>query len=382
MAYETLIGFRYLRSRKRSTFISVITLISVIGVRSHAIVSRVGIDFKDHAKVAKRISQIEGVKSVAPIVLGESMIAAGNRIAGAGVKGISLDKPVHLKALKKAHFKGDINRLANTPPGQLPGIALGKELADRLRVSIGDTVQLVSPVSLFGLQYRAQTTHKAYRVSYIFRLGMYQYDSKFCFLQLKEAQSFFRLKGSVSGIELYTNDIYKTSAIKRQIMIGLGGWPYQVQDWRDQNSNLFRALEQNKIALGIILLFIILVASLNIAGTLILMVLEKAKDIAILRAMGATRGGVMQIFMTYGLYIGALGTLVGLVLGYLLCTIANQIEIKLDSSVYFITKLPILINPVEWAVVALSALLISFLATIYPALQAARQKPVEVLRYE
>jgi lipoprotein-releasing system permease protein len=130
------------------------------------------------------------------------------------------------------------------------------------------------------------------------------------------------------------------------------------------------------------LLFIILVASLNIAGTLILMVLEKAKDIAILRAMGATRGGVMQIFMTYGLYIGALGTLVGLVLGYLLCTIANQIEIKLDSSVYFITKLPILINPVEWAVVALSALLISFLATIYPALQAARQKPVEVLRYE
>lgn len=410
MMYETLIGFRYLRARKRTTFVSVITLISitgvtlgvaalcvvlsvmngfqkelmerVIGANSHAIVSRYGIDFKDHPKVAKRLSRIKGVKSVAPMVLGEIMIAAGNKIAGVGVKGVSLQHKVHLASLKSAKVKGSLKSLGIRTPGELPGIAIGQDLATQLRVTLGDTVHLVSPVSLFGMQYRAQTTHMSFKVGYIFRFGMYQQDSKFCFISLKRAQTFFKLKESVSGLEVLVDDLYQIGNTKRSMIIKLGGWPYRVQDWKDLNGNLFKALQQNKLALGIILLFIILVASLNIAGTLILMVIEKSKDIAILRAMGASRRGVTTIFMTYGLYIGALGTLVGLALGFLICQLANHIGIKLDASVYFIAKLPVSINPLEWVVVALCALLISFLATIYPALQAARQQPVEVLRYE
>lgn len=410
MAYETLVGFRYLRTRKKSTFISVITLISVLGVtlgvatlcitlsvmngfqqellnrvvgaNSHAVLSRYGIEFSDHPKIASRVRRMKGVKSVAPIVLGEIMISAGNRISGVGVKGISLKYKEHTRALRKAYLKGKLKGLTEYKAGELPGIALGSALAQHLRVKVGDTVHLVSPVSLFGLQYRSQTTHKPFKVRYIFRFGMHQYDSKFCFISLRQAQKFFKLKQSVSGLEILVHDIYQVGTIKHNIRRKLGGWPYTIQDWKDQNRNLFKALAQNKIALGIILLFIILVASLNIAGTLILMVLEKSKDIAILRTMGAKRRSIMTIFMTFGLYIGALGTLVGLILAYLICQIANTIGIKLDASVYFIAKLPILIHPSEWIVVAVSALLISFLATIYPALQAARQKPVEVLRYE
>ena len=146
------------------------------------------------------------------------------------------------------------------------------------------------------------------------------------------------------------------------------------------NQDLFRAIAQNKLALALILLFIILVACLNIAGTLILMVLEKRKDIAILRAMGARSQSIMTIFMTYGLYIGSLGTIIGLLLGLGICGLANRIGIQLDASIYFISKLPIYIKPIEWIIVAASAILITFFATIYPAIQATRQKPVEVLR--
>lgn len=412
MSYETFIGFRYLKARKRTTFISVITLISIVGVtlgvatlsvvlsvmngfqqelinkvigaNAHAILFRYGVDFRDHPEVRRKLLRMPGVKSASPIVLGEVMLSSGNRMVGVGMKGISLRHQMHTQALRKARVgkQGDLSALKIRKAGDLPGIAIGKGLAQKLRVSHGDVVNMISPVSLFGSSYRAQATHRSFRVSYIFKFGMFQYDSKFCFVSLLQAQKFLNLKGSVNGIEILTKDIYKVGLLHQHVRKVLGGWPYRLQDWRQMNQNLFKAIQQNKLALGVILLFIILVASLNIAGTLILMVLEKSKDIAILRTMGASQRSVMKIFMTYGLYIGSLGTMAGLILGLILCQSANHLGIQLDAEIYFISRLPVEVRAIEQVVVAICALLISFVATIYPAIQAARQKPVEVLRYE
>tara|TARA_B100001989_G_scaffold250164_1_gene226774 strand:+ start:2520 stop:3758 length:1239 start_codon:yes stop_codon:yes gene_type:complete len=412
MMFETFIGLRYLKARKRTTFISVITLISILGVtlgvatlsvvlsvmngfqhelinkvigaNSHAILFRYGVDFSDHEEVRKKVVATPGITSASPIVLGEVMLSAGEKMIGVGLKGISLKHPIHLQALKrnKVGKKGSLQRLIAPHKGALPGIAIGKALAEKLQVKQGDVVNMISPITLFGLSNRTQASHRSFKVAYIFQFGMNQYDSKFCFISLKQAQSFFKLKRSVTGLEFFVDDLHRIDFAKAHLNKTLGGWPYRIQDWRQMNQNLFKAIQQNKLALGLILLFIILVASLNIAGTLILMVLEKSKDIAILRTMGSSKQSVIRIFMTYGLYISSLGTMAGLVLGLLLCQVATYVDFKLDASVYFISHLPVRIHPMELVVVAISSLLISFLATIYPALQAARQRPVEVLRYE
>ncbi len=412
MAYETLIGFRYLRTRKRSTFLSIITLISVVGVtlgvatlcvalsvmngfqqellervigiNAHAMVTSRGSVFYDHVEMRDKLVKVQGIRSATPIVLAEALLSSGNRIVGVGIKGIDLRHPLHFEQLRKAkvpNTKGSLDELVPQKPGQLPGIAIGKALAEKLQVSSGDVIRLVSPISFFGMGH-SQASSRTFRVALIFKVGMHQYDSKFCFISINEAQTFFKLESAANAIEILTTDFRKLPEVKARIFQKFRQKYLQVRDWRQMNLNLFLAIQQNKLALGIVLLFIILVASLNIAGTLILMVLEKSKDIAILRAMGAKNNSIVSIFMTFGLYIGALGTMLGVTLGYMVCQLANRVGITLDASVYFIAKLPIKINPLEWVVVAMCALLISFLATIYPAIQASRQKPVEVLRYE
>ncbi len=412
MSYETWIGLRYLKSRQRTSFISLITLISILGVtlgvatltvvlsvmngfqqeliskaigaHAHAILFRYGVDFRDHQSVQQKLLRYPGIRSVSPIVLGEVMISAGRKRIGVGLKGIDISKPAHLETLLRHGLSKPLGlmRLKSPHPAELPGIALGKSLADKLQVREGDIVRVISPISLFGLSYKQRSSHRNFRVSYLFRFGFHQYDSKQCVIELSQAQSFFNLNNSVSGLEILLHDLQQIASVKSGILQQLGGWPYRLQDWRDMNRNLFKAIEQNKFALSIVLLFIILVASLNIAGTLILMVLEKSKDIAILRTMGASRQDIMKIFMTYGLYIGALGTLAGVFLGLLLCQLAQRLHIRLDAEIYFISRLPIQIRPVEVTVVAVCALIIAFLSAIYPAVQAARQKPVDVLRYE
>ncbi|MCB9639042.1 MAG: FtsX-like permease family protein [Myxococcales bacterium] len=412
MSYETWIGLRYLKSRRRTSFISLITFISILGVtlgvatlsvvlsvmngfqeklitkaigsHAHAVLFRYGINFKDHQRVRKQILAFPGVHSASPIVIGEVMLSAGRKRIGVGLKGIDISNKEHLKNLERYGLSkpAGLLRLRPSAPGELPGIALGKSLADKLLVREGDIVNMITPFSLFGMSYKQRSGHQNFRVTYIFRFGFHQYDSKQCVVEISQAQKLYNLKNSVTGIEILLKDFRQVAPFKVGMMHRLGGWPYRIQDWRDMNRNLFKAIEQNKFALSIVLLFIILVASLNIAGTLILMVLEKSKDIAILRTMGASRQDIMKIFMTYGLYIGALGTLAGVFLGVVLCQIAQRLHIRLDAEIYFISRLPVQLRPLEITVVAVSALIISFLSAIYPAIQAARQKPVDVLRYE
>ena len=417
MAYQTFIGLRYLKTRGRSASISTITLISIFGVtlgvatlcvvfsvingfhaqllnkvignNSHAILMRRGVDFSDHEDIRQKALAVPGVRSVAPMVHGGAMIAVGNRMVGVGLRGISLTHKQHLVPLQKARVgkKGNLQDLKPRYPGDLPGIALGRDLAAQLQVKQGDTVNIISPVTLFHSNYRQRANNQTFQVRYIYKFGMYRYDSKFCYISLYQAQKFLNLGKSVYGLEILLRDLKQVGTVKQKILESVTGsktihWPYYIRDWREMQKNLFEAIQQNKLVLGLILFFIILVSSFNIAGTLILMVIEKSKDIAILRTMGASRRDIMKIFITYGLYIGSLGTMLGVGLGLFLCQLADRIEIKLDASVYFISKLPVEIRPVEFLLVALTSILISFFAAVYPAIQASRQNPVEVLRYE
>ena len=246
---------------------------------------------------------------------------------------------------------------------------------------IGDRITVVSPVAELGPTGPVPRA-RSFRVAAVFYSGMYEYDAKFVYIDLKEAMTFFSTSGGVTGIEVRVDDVEATTRLGREIVRELGGFPFRTRDWKDMNRNLFAALKLEKIAMFIILAFIILVASFNILSTLIMVVLEKGKEIAILKSMGSTDASIMKIFVTYGLTIGVLGTSIGVALGYLSCRAIETFGIGLDPEVYYIANLPVRMNPVEFVLVAGAALIISLLAAVYPALQAARLRPVEGLRYE
>lgn len=263
----------------------------------------------------------------------------------------------------------------------LPGIAIGKEMAVNLKVSIGDTINVVSPKGELGPTGPVPKA-RAFRVAAVFYSGMYEYDSKFVYIDLEESQDFFTLKGAVTGVEYKVADVDATPQLSRDILNAVGRYPYRTKDWMEMNKNLFSALKLEKIAMFIILTFIILVASFLIAATLIVFVIEKSKEIAILKSMGASDTSIMKIFVTYGVIVGTLGAFVGLMAGVGFCVLIKTFGIGLDPDVYYITHLPVHIDSFEVVLVATAAIVLSYLATIYPSLLAARLRPVEGLRFE
>lgn len=264
----------------------------------------------------------------------------------------------------------------------LPGILLGQELARNLGVSVGDRIRAVSPIGGTLTPMGPSPRIRSFRVAGIFYTGMYEYDTKFAFVALSSAQQLFKMDETVTGLELGVQRVFSTRPTKKDVRRALGGGPYRVRDWVEMNSQLFGALKMEKIVMFLILALIILVASFNIVSTLTMVVLEKAEEIAILKSMGATRGSIMRIFMIEGVSIGIVGTLVGLLLGWRTCLFLINHPIKMDQNVYYILHLPIQMNGSDFVAVALAAIAISFLATVYPALQAARLHPVEGLQHE
>jgi lipoprotein-releasing system permease protein len=332
---------------------------------------------------------VKGVVSAAPFIFNQVMLSSESNVSGVVLKGIDPDRVGKVTELAHNLKAGSLQNLKKDGEGGLPGIILGVELAKHLSVSLNDPIQVISPLGTMtpmGMMPKM----RRYRVVGIFNSGMYEYDNTMAYVSLESAQKFFGMGFSVTGIEIKTDDIYKVKMIGKEIRRKMG-FPFWTKDWMEMNRNLFSALRLEKIAMFIILVLIVLVAGFNIVSMLIMVVMEKSKDIAILKSMGAPSNGILKIFIVEGLVIGVVGTVLGTVLG--LGAAFNLEKITeftenlfgfkiLASDVYYIDKLPSQVNPVDVGLIIITAILISLLATLYPSWRASRLDPAEALRYE
>jgi lipoprotein-releasing system permease protein len=373
----------------------------ILGHNAHGMVLTYGQDAFDRWQGAReKVLGVPGVTGATPFLYNEVMLSAGQNLTGAILKGIDVGTVGTVTELPRKVEDGDLawltaperiprpagpEGLAPRPPDPgrtertLPGIVVGRELARSLRVFVGDQVSVVSPFGDLG-PAGPQPKSRPFRVAAVFHSGMYEYDSKFAYLDLAEAQRFFGTGDTVTGLELKVADVDAARAIMGRVVFALGGWPYRAKDWGELNRSLFSALQMEKVVMAVILGFIVLVASFIIVATLIMLVLEKTREIAVLKSMGAGVPSVMKIFVAEGVIIGAVGTAFGLILGYGTCLLIDRVGIPLDPEVYYISNLPVLIEPAQFALAALGALLLSYLATIFPATKAARLRPVDGLR--
>jgi lipoprotein-releasing system permease protein len=410
-AFERMVAFRYLRARRQEGFVSVIAIFSLLGialgVATLIIVMSVMNGFRadllgrilglngdlgvyalsgglgDFDAAAEKIREIPGVRRVAPLVEGQVMATSDNGASGALVRGIRQEDLRSLPLLANHIIQGSLADFSDD------GIAVGDRLARRLGVTVGSPITIISPqgtATAFGTMPRIKT----YQVVALFNVGMYEYDNSFIYAPLPAAQLFFRLPDKVSSLEVFTADPDRVRQQSRDIAAALGGH-VRIVDWQQANSSLFNAVEIERNVMFLILTLIIVVAAFNIISSMIMMVKDKGRDIAILRTMGASRAMILRIFVLSGASIGVIGTLAGFALGVVFTDNIEAIRQALQSvigtdlfaaEIYFFTRIPARIDSREVAAVVVMALALSFLATLYPSWRAARLDPVEALRYE
>ena len=420
-----MIGLRYLRAKRRQRTISLNTFISIAGITlgvaaligtlgimtgfkedlqakilgttAHIIVQERGTnDMKDYTDVIRKIESVPDVIAASPFIFKQVLLSSKSSVQGVVLRGIQPKQEVQVTDLQANMKFGDLAGLkdpslnspesgralsgqAPSPSANRPGIILGKELSMRLGVFIGDSINVVSPVGQIK-SFTMTPKIRPFTVVGIFESGMFEYDSSLSYISLEEAQKFFGLGDTVTGIQVKVQDVFLAKNISQRLEATLG-LNFRARDWMQMNQSLFSALKLEKTMMFLLLVLITLVASFNIVGTLTMIVNEKQREIAILKAMGATPRSIMRIFMLNGLVIGLVGTSIGVPLGYsFLWLIQNYWTF--DASVYYISRIPVHILPLDVLLVATSAILISFVATFYPSWQAAKLDPVSALRYE
>ncbi len=410
MSFELFIGSRYLRARQKQAFISLITILSIsgvmvgvmalivviavmagfesdlksriLGVESHIVVMRHGGSFAGKSELIKSIENIRGVSAASPFVYTQVMLKSSSGVSGAVLKGVDPASAGRIVRNLKADLlkRNEISERNTGYSNSVPGIILGKELAGNLGVSVSDMVYLISPTGVIS-PIGHLPSMKQFEVKGLFESGIHDYDGSFAYVNISDAQKILRMGDAITGIEVRVDDIDLARKIAEKIVIDLG-FPYWTRDWTQMNKNLFSALKLEKTVMFIILTLIVLVAALNIASTLIMMVMEKTRDIAILKAMGATDKSIRRIFVYKGMIIGSVGTSLGVCAGYLLCKLLEKYKfIDLPGDVYYITTLPVRLIALDVLLIASAALAICFLATLYPAHQASKLNPVEAIRH-
>lgn len=399
----------------------------ILGTNAHIMVSKYSDSFTEYPEVMEKIRRVKGVIGMTPFVYGEVMLTSDKDISGTVIKGIDPATVGDATDLKKnIEAGGSLEYLSHPekitsrrpfgegigagPPGQgrggadggspadgdedvierapakdgdrvLPGIIIGQGMSEKLKLFVGDRVNMVSPLGgELGPQGPIPKS-RPFRVAGISYSGMYEYDLKFAYIELHEAEKFFNVQG-ITGIDLKVSDIDDARRIAAAIVAELDGYPYRARDWGEMNRNLFSALRLEKLVMGIILTIIIIVAAGLIIATVIMLVLEKRKEIAVLKALGVPDGGIVKIFLAEGLQIGLAGGLLGLFSGIAWCLFIEKVGIKLDAQVYYIPELPVRIEPLQTAISVVIAILATYLASVYPALKAAQVEPVEGLKSE
>lgn len=478
MTYEHFIGLRYLMAKRNASLLSIITLISVMGValgvtalivvlsvmggfkkdlkekilgtKAHAVVRAVDSEVLENWQpLLETSSKVAGVVGASPFIESEVMISSPTNLSGVFLRGIDSERVGSVSNVVTSIEEGqirylvddselmaeleerrgkDLNDLLNKvrkereehdiepsideadrygeegfmpglfdeegveeadgampeivdeeESGRIPGLIIGKELARSLQVSLGQEVNVVTPNGEMG-PMGPMPRSRPFRVVGVFYSGMYEYDANMAYTSIQDAQSFLAMTG-VTGIELKTEDVEKADLVATTVRAAVGDRA-RVLDWQELNRSLFYALKLEKIAMFVVLTFIILVASFSIVAMLVMIVIEKGREIAILKALGASNAGIRRTFVFQGTVIGVVGAFSGLVMGLAICYFLSEFGFPLNSEVYYISTLPVDVDPVEIVTVVLAAIGISYLATIYPSIQAAKLNPVEGLRNE
>lgn len=419
MSYERFIAIRHLQSRGQG-FVSTITVIAVLGVflgvaaltsvlavtggfqeafqdrvlgiNSHVIVQQLGTDFRDYREVQETIEQHEQVEATSPFIFYEMIGSHGGNSAGVLAKGIEPSTAESVSDIP-TYLEGDaqvsdieFDRFPDDGVTETPRMFLGSALAERLDVEPGDHVQLTSPLE--GMESggmrsaQGQPSTEMFEVVGTYRSGFHEYDDRMVLTDYRALQEVFDRGDTVTGVDVRVDDVFTVDTLTDKLHEDLPKADYRILDWRTLNHNLFTSLELQRLVLAVLFLFIVLVASFNIVCTLIMIVLEKNKEIAILKSMGATNGEIMKTFMYQGSIIGLVGTVNGLIGGLAICLLIRRMEFGLDPEIYMIDHLPVRIVAWEFGLVAAVAMLICVLVTIGPSWWAARMDPVDGLRYD